>query len=226
MSPSDEVERILTQASVERARNNVVAARHLLEQALQKAPQRADIHELLGDVLRAVGDLAGALECYRKARELDPKRASAEEKFAAALLEVNAPPVSEETPFLPKNPTLAVAFSALIPGTGQIYNEQWGKGIAMMVVTFLSLGYFLQFYHQIRASTTLPTLGQVQQQLEQANVGEILLLLLAGLTAFAMWTWSILDAYFTARRFQQQQRSLTQPQVERSSEDEPIHRGE
>ncbi len=204
MALGDEVERLLTQANVERARGNFVAARRILEQALQKAPNRADIHEMLGDVYRAVGDLSTALECYRKAKELAPNRSSAEEKFAATLLDLKAPSVPEETPYLPKNPTLAVAFSALLPGAGQVYNEQWLKGIAIMTITFVSLGYFLQFYSHLRSATKLPTLWQVQQQLEQASVGEILLLLVAGLTAFAMWTWSLLDAYFTARRFQQQ----------------------
>lgn len=206
MHSGDEVERLLTQANVERVRGNFLAARRLLEQALQKAPERADIHELLGDVYRAVGDLSTALERYKKARELDPSRRSAEEKFASTLLEINPPTVSEEIPFLPKNPTLAVILSALLPGAGQVYNEQWLKGIVMCVIALLSLGYFLQFYHQIRTTTVIPTLGQVQQQLEQASIGEILLLLFAGLLAFCMWTWSILDAYNTARKFQQQQK--------------------
>lgn len=207
MRSGDEVERLLTQANVERVRGNFLTARRLLEQALQKAPERADIHELLGDVYKAVGDLSTALECYKKARELDPTRRSVEEKFASTLLEINPPAVPEEVPFLPKNPTLAVILSALLPGAGQVYNEQWLKGIAMGTVALLSLGYFLQFYHQIRSTTVMPTLSQVQQHMEQASVGEILLLLLAGLLAFCMWTWSILDAYKTARKFQQQQQS-------------------
>ncbi|MFA0782728.1 hypothetical protein, partial [Fervidibacter sacchari] len=104
--------------------------------------------------------------------------------------------------------------SAPRPGAGQVYTEQWLKGIAMCVVALFSLGYFLQFYHQIRSAVTVfPTLGQVQQQLEQASVGEILLLLLAGLTAFCVWTWSILDAYNTARKFQQQQQKQQTPPI-------------
>ncbi len=211
MRSDEEVERLLTQANIERARGNFLTARRLLEQALQKAPERADIHELLGDVYKAVGDLSTALECYKKARELDPSRRSAEEKFASTLLEINPPTISEEVPFLPKNPNIAVILSAVLPGAGQVYNEQWLKGIAMCVVALLSLGYFLQFYHQIRSTTIMPTLSQVQQQLEQASVGEILLLLLSGLLAFCMWTWSILDAYNTARKFQQQQQQKQRP---------------
>ncbi|MCX7642265.1 MAG: DUF5683 domain-containing protein [Armatimonadetes bacterium] len=201
----DEVERLLTQANAERAKGNFLAARRLLEQALQKAPERAEIHELLGDVYKSVGDLSAALECYKKARELDSSRHSAEEKFALTLLEVNPPTVPEEVPFLPKNPNVAVILSAILPGAGQVYNEQWFKGIAMCVVTLVSLGYFLQFYHQIRSATIMPTPSQIQQQLEKASTGEILLLLLAGLLAFCTWTWSILDAYNTARKLQQQQ---------------------
>ncbi len=203
MRAEDEVERLLSQATAERARGNFLAARRLLEQALEKAPNRADIYEMLGDVYRGVADLEAALTCYRRAHELAPERKSAEEKLADTLLALNPPPPLEEVPFLPKNPNLAVAFSAVLPGAGQIYNEQWLKGIVMMGITFLALGYFLQFYHQIRAKMLLPSLEQVQRQLEQASMGEILLVLLAGLTAFAVWTWSILDAYLTARRYQQ-----------------------
>lgn len=211
MRAGHELERLLTQANIERMRGNFLTARRLIEQALQKAPERADIHEMLGDIYKAVRDMPNALECYRRARELDPNRQSAEEKFAATLLEINPPTVMEEVPFLPKKPTIAVALSALLPGAGQVYNEQWLKGILMCVVALLSLGYFLHFYHQIRSATVLPTFGQVQQQLEQASIGEILLLLFAGLLAFCIWTWSILDAYNTARKFQQQQQQRQHP---------------
>jgi len=34
------------------------------------------------------------------------------------------------------------------------------------------------------------------------------------LTAFCVWTWSILDAYNTARKFQQQQKQQTPPTSE------------
>ncbi|MCS7263795.1 MAG: DUF5683 domain-containing protein [Armatimonadetes bacterium] len=206
----DEVERLLTQANVERVKGNLSDAKRLIEQALQKAPNRADIHELLGDVYKAIGDLPSAFKCYKKAKDLDPSRRSAEEKFAATLLELNQPSLADEVPFLPKNPNYAVLFSAFLPGAGQIYNEQWLKGIAMLVVALFSLGYFLQFYQQMRTKT-LPSLWQVQQQLEQASVGEILLLLFSGLMAFCVWTWSILDAYKTAKKFQQiQQKQQSQ----------------
>lgn len=214
MRAGDEVERLLTEANIERMRGNFLAARRLIELAVQKAPGRSDIHEFLGDVYKAVGDLQNALECYRKARELDPKRRSAEEKFAATLLELNPPTVSEEIPFLPKNPAIAVILSAFLPGAGQVYNEQWLKGVGMGAVALLSLGYFLRFYHQIRSSSVLPVIGQVQRQLEQASVGEILLLLLAGLLAFCVWTWSILDAYNTAKGFQQKQIKEVPPSTE------------
>ncbi len=219
MRTDDEVEKILTQANVERSRGNFLASRRLLEQALQKAPERADIHELLGDVYKSVGDLQLALECYKRARELDSNRRSAEEKFAATLLEINQPSLPEEVPFLPKNPNYAVIFSALLPGAGQIYNEQWLKGIGMLVVTLISLGYFLQFYQQMRA-TTVPTFWQVQHQLERASVGEILLLLFSGLLAFCIWTWSILDAYKTARKFQQLQQKQKSPTQPKNSQQE------
>ncbi|MCS7192844.1 MAG: tetratricopeptide repeat protein [Armatimonadetes bacterium] len=208
MKRDEQLERILTRANIERVRGNFSVAKSLLEQALQKAPDRADIHELLGDVHKATGNLKSALECYKKSKELDPSRRSAEEKFAATLLEINQPSLPEEVPFLPKNPNYAAIFSAFLPGAGQIYNEQWFKGFIMLTVTLSSLGYFLQFFRQVRTKTI--SLGQIQQLIEQSSVFEILLLLFSGLLAFSMWTWSIIDAYKTACRFQQlQQKSQT-----------------
>ncbi len=206
MAIPDEVERLLTQASAERARGNWMSARHLIEQALQRAPDRADIHELLGDVLRAVGDLSAALESYRRARELAPDRPSAEEKWAQTLLELQKPELPKEVPFLPKNPNLAAALSAVLPGSGQVYNEQWLKGVLFGVLTLFSAGYFMQLFLNLRRSTSpLPSFEQVQQQMEQLSTGQILLMVLLGLVALGMWTYSLIDAYRTAQRFQQLQ---------------------
>lgn len=206
MAVPDEVERLLTLASAERARGNLISARHLIEQALQRAPERADIHELLGDVLHSVGDLEAALESYRRARELAPNRPSAEEKWAQTFLELQKPEIPEEVPFLPKNPNLAAALSAVFPGSGQVYNEQWLKGALFGILTFLPAGLFMHSFLRFRHSTSpLPSFEQVQQQMEQLSTGQILLMLLLGLVALGMWTWGIWDAYRTAKRFQQLQ---------------------
>src|SRR2546430_10795797 len=42
-----------------------------LQQAQRRAPGRADLHKLQGDVALKVGDKAGALAAYRSALELD-----------------------------------------------------------------------------------------------------------------------------------------------------------
>src|SRR5207253_10501570 len=43
-----------------------------LTQAQTRAPARADLHKLQGDVALKVGDKSGALAAYRGALELDP----------------------------------------------------------------------------------------------------------------------------------------------------------
>jgi tetratricopeptide (TPR) repeat protein len=201
MPLSDEhaLEQLLRQITAARVRGDWATARQLAEEATQKAPQRADVHELLGDILRQLGDKEGALSCYQRARDLEPQRRSAEEKFAATLLELRTFEVpDEETPALPKNPMLALALSAVLPGVGQIYNEQWLKGILFCLGTLLPLGSFLQLY----GKTVTHSLNAPIPSASEPSLGQLLLTALVGLIALAMWTWSLWDAYQTARRFQ------------------------
>jgi TM2 domain-containing membrane protein YozV len=50
-----------------------------------------------------------------------------------------------------KNPGLAAIFSLFWPGAGQIYNGQVGKGIATMVVFWITVWVFVGFVVQIWA---------------------------------------------------------------------------
>lgn len=208
MQGRDDVERLLTQVSVERARGNFVAAKRLVEEALQKAPQRADIHELLGDLFQALGDPKSALECYRRAKELAPERASAEEKMAQALLALEQPTIPQEIPFLPKNPGLAATLSAVLPGAGQAYNEQWLKGFVLCALTLSSAYYLISSYFQVFEPV-------LRGQTSDVSVGQIFFTLGAGFLALGAWTYSIVNAYRTAKRFRELQeareKSASQP---------------
>jgi tetratricopeptide (TPR) repeat protein len=70
MSPND-VEALLVVAKARAAEGDAAAALTVLVQAQSRAPARADLHKLQGDVLARVGDRGGALSAYRAALELD-----------------------------------------------------------------------------------------------------------------------------------------------------------
>jgi tetratricopeptide (TPR) repeat protein len=70
LAPND-VEALLVVAKARAAQGDAAAALTALAQAQSRAPARADLHKLQGDVLVKVGDRGGALAAYRGALELD-----------------------------------------------------------------------------------------------------------------------------------------------------------
>lgn len=193
-----DLEGLLRQITVARVRGDWTRARVLAEEAVQQAPQRADLHELLGDILRQLGDKEGALACYQRARDLEPQRPSAEEKFAATLLELQSFEVpDDEVPAFPKNPMVAATLSAVLPGTGQLYNEQWLKGMLFCLGTLAPVGAFLQIYKGLLRPITFDRLPSPPSN------EHIVMAAVLGIIALAMWVWNIWDAYQTALAFQQ-----------------------
>ena len=88
-------------------------------------------------------------------------------------------------------PALAALLSALLPGLGQFYNRQWGKGI----------GFLLGFFVLGGALTSSIDLEQVQQAAALGNpvdnIGQLAILMLLLL---ALAVWSIVDAVRTAKQ--------------------------
>jgi tetratricopeptide (TPR) repeat protein len=70
LAPGD-VEALVVVAKARAAQGDAAAALTALRQAQNRAPARADLRKLQGDVLLKVGDRGGALAAYRAALELD-----------------------------------------------------------------------------------------------------------------------------------------------------------
>src|SRR5207244_6400786 len=68
----DDVEALVAAARGRAATGDAAGALTALTQAQTRAPARADLHKLQGDVALKVGDKSGALAAYRGALELDP----------------------------------------------------------------------------------------------------------------------------------------------------------
>src|SRR6184192_2422593 len=68
----DDVDALVAVARGRAAAGDAAGALTALQQAQTRAPGRADLHKLQGDVAMKVGDKQGALAAYRAALELDP----------------------------------------------------------------------------------------------------------------------------------------------------------
>lgn len=91
----------------------------------------------------------------------------------------------------PSNPTIAGVLSGLMPGLGQFYCRQWGKGagfLAGAVVIDGGFGVSLGMLERIRSfGAPVPSDALVK-------------LLLGSVLFLAIAVWSILDAVRTARK--------------------------
>ena len=87
----------------------------------------------------------------------------------------------------PKNPTLAGVLSGVMPGLGQFYCRQWGKGAGFLV------GMLMADAGTGMTHTVLDVLqsGQLPQDLT--------LFLIGALVVLAIAAWSVIDAVRTAR---------------------------
>ncbi len=144
-TPSDvrlKVRQLLGQATLLRARGKQAEALKLAQEALTLDEEDAEAHELVGDLLMDLNRGGQAVASFKRARELNPSRVVLEDKLArAALLRATGLRAAEQAEALlsgaaradapVRKPGYAALFS-VIPGLGQIYNEQLMKGIVML----------------------------------------------------------------------------------------------
>jgi tetratricopeptide (TPR) repeat protein len=129
-----QAETLLREASMLRRRERFRDAEAKCRESLALVPKDAAALELLGDLLQGVARTNEALAAYRRATEADPKRSSAERKYGDLLMrQQNWGGVDMEA--VPKNGFVAVLLSALLPGAGQLYNGDWGKGLFFLLAT-------------------------------------------------------------------------------------------
>lgn len=90
----------------------------------------------------------------------------------------------------PKNPVIAGILSGILPGLGQFYCRQWGKGAGFLVVALVVDAAFNVSAYMLEVLRTfgsgLPTDG-----FQKFLLGSLLILAIA--------VWSIVDAVRTAQ---------------------------
>ena len=95
------------------------------------------------------------------------------------------------TPQKASRPAVAVLLSALLPGLGQFYNGQWGKGLGCLI-GLLVIGGILS------SSVDLDSLQRFADSgVPPQHIGRISFLLLL---LFIIAIWSVVDAGRSAKR--------------------------
>ncbi len=180
-----EADRILTNVSIARRRGNYKEAERLCREALELVPKDAAALELYGDILQGVGRVDDALYAYQRATEADPARKSAEKKYAELMLLQNREIAMLRQEFIPRNPNVAVLFSAVCPGAGQFYNGDALKGLFTAVAFLVCLALLLW-----------SPLGIPHHSKQGMPVSLMVLLGLAGL----VYIFGVMDSLLSAQR--------------------------
>src|SRR5438445_8571831 len=92
-----------------------------------------------------------------------------------------------------KNPWIAGILSGVLPGLGQFYNRQWGKGVGFLLGVVIPIVVLL-------SSVNLDALQRAAESgTPPDNIG---LLFSLAIVSLAIAVWSIADAAWTAQRSQ------------------------
>ncbi len=180
-----DADRLLTAANISRRRGNFKEAEANVRAALELVPKDAAALELYGDILQSVGRVDDAAFAYNRALEADSSRKTAEKKYAELALLQNRMVHVLRQDYIPRNAFVAVLFSAVFPGAGQLYNGETVKGAFIAVLTSL-LVYLLLWSRW----------GVPSQKTEQIPNSLIVLILLFGV----VFIYAVIDANISAKR--------------------------
>ena len=171
------------------------------EELLAKYPGSTTAHELMGDVLVAQGKRAAAKAEYRTAMDLEPANADAERKWAEVMLTIGQADrtrqMLESGQFAElrgapqKDPGGAAMRSMFFPGLGQLYNGEYEKGLATVLVSLPLFGCLVS-----GIANFIGTLAVVKDRLPVTMSTLQVTLAVVGLFGYGiLWVWSTYDAY-------------------------------
>lgn len=136
-------------ARMQQRRGQKEAVRASLREALQLVPTDVGALEVLGDLYLEEGEQAKAIAVFEKGLSHHPQHLAFEEKIAVAkldLAEMETDRIRREL-FLQqgdtekwqdKNPGLAGSLSLILPGAGQVYNDEYERGAIMLGAALVS----------------------------------------------------------------------------------------
>lgn len=196
-----EFDRLMTAATVYRRRGDYAQATQAVKQALHLSPDDVDAREFAADMIYAHGDVEKASEHYKAILEGEPGRASAEAKYAKAILEIaEAKRQRDLIQYMVENPgksrvmhrsPAVAALLSIAPGFGHIYCGLYVTGMALFcgwvlawLLFFGTLGESagVQITQKLTASSTafaciaaslhIYALISAAQQAEKTNLGK------------------------------------------------------
>lgn len=142
---AERAERLVRQAMLEKQRGNKAAVTKLLQEAVEVAPGAPTTLEALGDDLASRSRTKEALDCYKRAMELDPKNVGLERKHANLVFNVGTAGSIEEqmranlsdSPFLTQGDAVASFGTArlityLFPGLGHLVLGRTAAGLGFL----------------------------------------------------------------------------------------------
>ncbi len=138
----EQIEKLLREAYIYQMRNELLQAEQRCRQVLELDAHNAEALELLGDIQERTGRLEEAIQSFRQARDLSPvdspRYASAERKYAAAVLKQQGISASDLPPE-PASPLMAIAASLVFPGLAQWLMDDRTKGGVLMAIWLILL---------------------------------------------------------------------------------------
>lgn len=216
-----EIDRLLSRANVHRIRGEFIEAEDTLKEALSLDKSRADVHEMVADLIFARGQLDAAAEEYKKILEAHPGRTSAETKYAKAVLEkgeheyekrIAQEMIDNPGKYFspPQHPLPAFLLSAAAPGAGQIYNGDRVKGLIILGVFFLSV-LILAFSPD--TGNLLKNIGvwlnPSASSMKPPPVGSIVVLF-SGILAF-LYIYAVIDAVISSAKMSEVGKKPSEP---------------
>ena len=194
-----EVKRLLTTANFRRMKENYTEAEELCRQAINMAPKNPEVHEIMGDIMMAVGKAETALTEYQTAIQLSPGTAVYETKYAKAVLAVAQDEqekalvqgmIDNPNKYAERkhSPTFALLSSLAVPGLGQLYNGDRVKAAILfgIFIVFL-LAAVIQWSY-------IPDANNIQRIIDYTHPIVVLL----GALSVSAWIYGIIEAPFTA----------------------------
>jgi tetratricopeptide (TPR) repeat protein len=224
-----EFERLYGTVRMQLRRGQTDSAAQAAAELLERWPESTTAHELMGDVLQVQGKTTQAMAAFTKARELEPANADAERKYAALLLRTGETERRRERMTMAlenpaahvrtkqNRPVVAAALAFVFPGFGQVYNDDYVKGLGLFAGASVLLILLVNdlvinpYTEAIRAQGRRHGLS-VDRQIEATRAAlsgfgvlHWALIFMCVMALIALSVYGIWDAYKIAQRMQAEQ---------------------
>ncbi|HEY0075300.1 MAG TPA: hypothetical protein VGB77_14465 [Abditibacteriaceae bacterium] len=226
---AEEAGKVVMTARLALRRNQRGEARKLLAQALKIDPSDIGALDMLGDMFLEDAEQEKAIQVFEHGLKHHPDHAPFEEKLGLARLDIaemerdqlmkesalqNAIANSLDPGYdklLDKKPPLALGLSVIVPGAGQLYNDEYEKGgVFLAVWALIGLSWFNLLFNKMRAmqeaSVGRRIMPSMAQAIEAMSGGQRAFFWLLVLLWLAVIIAAAADAMLSATRLNEDRR--------------------